>query len=98
MSNNGKSNERNFTHHKSFDKKLHCHRSARNIFSLPLFDSAKHLAIRLSCKEHEIKTNQLLIEKVYIKCLECNDQVCVNVNKSFSSNMREDPTPRQLFL
>ena len=61
-------------------KELHCHRSARKIFTLPLFDSARYLAIRLSFKEHESKANQLLIDKVYIKCLECKDKVCVNVN------------------
>ena len=49
-------------------KNSRCKKSARIIFSLPLFDSAKYLAIRLSCKEHESNSNQLLIEKVYIKC------------------------------
>ena len=38
-----------------------------------------------------------MIEKVHIKCLERNDQVCVNINKSFSLDMREDPKPRQIF-
>ena len=51
--------------------KKNCHRSDRIIFSLPLFDSAKHLAISLSCKENESKVNQLLIKKVFIKFLGC---------------------------
>ena len=66
-----------------FEKKQQCHRSARNIFTIPLFASAKYLAIGLSCKENERNANQLLIERVYVKCLECNDQVFVNVKKAF---------------
>ena len=62
---------------------------ARKMFSPALHDSAQYLLIRLSCKYNGSIDNRLLIESVYIKCLECDSEVCVNINKEFSSSQKE---------
>ena len=67
------------------------------MFSPALHDSAQYLAIRLSCKDNGSIDNRLLIENVYIKCLECDSEVCVNINKEFSSSQNDDITARTLF-
>ena len=58
---------------------------ARTMFFPELHDSSQYFTIRLSCKDHELIYNRLLIENVYIICLECDSEVSVNINKDFAS-------------
>ena len=37
------------------------------------------------------------MKKVYIKFLDCDSEVCVKINKRFSSSQKEDITQRTLF-
>ena len=48
-------------------------------------------------QNNELNDNKLLMKKVYIKCLECDSEVCVKINKEFSSSKHDDINARTIF-